>query len=129
VVANETNVEILIEPRSSDYDPSDHRWLAGVDDLKRLVKTALRDEDGDLIERETIVEGHKGGIAELLLALGTSGAISATVMAFRAWLAGGRNREIVVTRREGDKQTRISVKTVGVSEKHLLEQLQTALAK
>jgi hypothetical protein len=125
----ESDVEILIEPRSLDYDASDPRWLDTVDELRNDVKVALRGEDGEIVEREQDAAGHKGGIVELVLALGSSGAISAAVMVCKAWLESGRNREIVITRREGDKETKISVQAVGVSEAHLLEQMRTALAK
>jgi hypothetical protein len=121
-------LEIVVEPHSLDHDPSDARWIDALDELKAGVKAALRDEDGDLDERETDVEGHKGGVDLLVLALGSSGAITAAASAFKAWLVSGRNREIVIKRREGGRVTEVSVKTVGIGEEHLLEQLRAALS-
>jgi hypothetical protein len=122
-----TGSEIVIQPRSEDLDPSDRRWIEAVADLKREVKEALRDEDGTLQERETPMAGTKGGVPELVLALGTSGAISAAVVAFKAWLAQGRSREIRIQRREGGKTTEVSITGVGLNEKHFVEQIEAVL--
>ncbi|HSY24973.1 MAG TPA: hypothetical protein VK841_22770 [Polyangiaceae bacterium] len=121
------SLEIAIEPRSGDYDPGDSRWLDAVDELKQEVTAALRGQEGDLVERGRPVAGTKGELEDLILVLGSSGAITAAVTAFKAWLASGRNREIVLRRREDDHVTEVSVRGVGVTEKELIAQLQAVM--
>lgn len=127
-VEGQSDVSIVIEPRSEDYDPNDPRWLDAVEQLKRDLKRALSDQDGALTTRERDAAGYKGGIEEIILALGTSGAISAAVVAFKAWLADGRKRQIVVTTRDGSQVTEVSVMAVGMSEEVVAERIRAALS-
>lgn len=83
--------EMSIEPRSVDYRPDDHRWggqVAGlIADLNRQV---------DVERRGSPVDGTKGTLDELVIALGSAGAFTATVECLRAWLGRDRSRRIDV---------------------------------
>ncbi len=57
----ENNIEIIIEPHNDDYDPSDNRWLAQVNDL---VSDCER-EVGEVRKNVTPVEGQKGGNSDI----------------------------------------------------------------
>jgi hypothetical protein len=93
---------ILVTPSHAALDPSDDRFLAQVNDLLADLKAC----GGQVERRVTPVPGRKGGLEEILLALGTSGAITAAVEIIKAWLARDRNRSLVVgVDHEGKKET------------------------
>jgi hypothetical protein len=124
-------VEIRIEPQSEEYDPNDSRWLETVDALKHDLRRKLPDHDGDLRERERIVPGQKGVEVDLVLALGSSGAIAAAIEVIKAWLADGRNttRRLVCERRAGTHVKRVVVTVDGIGEKEAFDLMKAALSE
>jgi hypothetical protein len=86
-------VEFVIEPRSDRFDPDDPRWSRQVTDLCRTVRTEI----GGFRREVSAVEGSKGGVETLILALGSAGAISGAVEAFRAWLGRSQDRSLTIT--------------------------------
>lgn len=83
--------ELAIEPRNAEYDPDDDRWRDQVATLYADLHAQV-----DTVRRGRPVEGTKGTIDQLIIALGSAGAFSAVVDCFRAWLGRDRDRRIDV---------------------------------
>lgn len=117
-------LEVSIEPSSTDYANDDPGWRAQVVSLR----TALRDADlNDVRRRETPAPGHKAGVEEVVLALGTSGAITAAVEVIRAWLARDRTRRLTLRYRDGDRDVSVDVDGTTVSDSTMRSALTSAL--
>ena len=117
-------LEVSIEASSTDYAADDPGWRAQVVSLR----TALRDADLDDVRRqETPAPGHKAGVEEVILALGTSGAITAAVEVIRAWLARDRSRRLTVRYRDGDRDVSVDVDGTMVSNETMESALTAAL--
>lgn len=86
-------VELVLEARNAEYDENDPRWAGQVADLHDM----LRSEAGDVRRQITPVAGRKGGIEQVILALGSAGAFSAAVAVIRMWLARDRKRVLEVS--------------------------------
>jgi len=95
-------VQFQISPVNDDYDPNDDRWL---DQVNELVFD-LQKEVGDVRQESTAVEGKKGAVAGLILALGSAGAIKAAADMFKTWLDRDQSRELIITvKRNGKTET------------------------
>src|SRR5262245_42309357 len=88
--ASGPSVDIVVEAASGRFDENDPRWQAQVADLHETLKTA----GGDVKKRITPVPGRKGGIEEVILALGSAGVFTNAITAFRSWLKRDRGREL-----------------------------------
>jgi Effector Associated Constant Component 1 len=86
-------LELQLEPSSDRYAADDDRWLDQVSGLY----TSLREDVGGLRRESTVTEGHKCAIETVILALGTSGALTATIEALRVWLGRDRSRRMKIT--------------------------------
>ena len=102
--------EIIIQPLSSAYDPGDERWLGQVQGLLASLNANV----GEVRKEVTPVAGQKGGVVEIIIALGSAGAITAAVEVFKMWLNRDATREIVITTKvkDGTKTTRITGKNI-----------------
>lgn len=89
--SGDRRLEVVVEPRSDDYDEADDRWRAQVGTLYQDLSTRV-----DTFQRGRAVPGTKGTVDEVILALGSSGALTAAVECFRAWLQRDKNRSIDV---------------------------------
>ena len=90
-VIGDRPLELALVPRSADYDPDDERW--------RTQVAAFRDElaaQADIFQRGRSSPGTKGTVDELIVALGSSGVLTAVVECFRAWLQRDKSRSIDV---------------------------------
>jgi hypothetical protein len=87
----ERTFEVEVEPHNEQYDPDDERWREQV----ATLYTDLHAEVGTAI-REQAVEGTKGSIDQLIIALGSAGAFTAAVDCLRAWLERDRYRRVDV---------------------------------
>jgi Effector Associated Constant Component 1 len=87
---DETPLNLTLTAQSDRYDEDDDRWLEQVAELRR----DLRDEAGVALVPPAAEAGKKGASADLILALGTAGAFTATVDMLRAWLARDKTRKI-----------------------------------
>ncbi len=97
-----TEVQFKIEPINEDYDPSDDRWL---DQVNELVND-LQSDVGNVHKEVQAVEGKKGGVEALILALGSAGAITAAVDMFKTWISRDQSRELEISvERGGEVQT------------------------
>ena len=83
--------EVAVEPYNDQYDPDDDRWR----DQVAVLYTEL-DAQVDTVRRGHPVEGVKGAIDQLIIALGSAGAFNAAVNCLRAWLGRDRDRRIDV---------------------------------
>ena len=77
---------------SSALPSSDQRWRNQVDGLL----TDLKRNGGEVRKEVTPVDGAKGGLEAIILALGSSGAIAGAVTVFRAWLKRSDDRVIEI---------------------------------
>lgn len=75
---------------STSFPSSDQRWRNQVDGLLGDLKRSA----GEVRKEITPVAGQKGGTEAIILALGSSGAITAAVAIFKAWLSRSADREI-----------------------------------
>jgi|SRR6516165_6030094 hypothetical protein len=87
----DSTFEVTVEARNEQYDPDDVRWL----DQVATLYTDLHAEVG-AVKRGDPVKGTKGTIDQLIIALGSAGAFTATVDCLRAWLERDRNRRVEV---------------------------------
>ena len=80
--------ELKLTLTSDALPSSDARWIKQVDALLADLKRNA----GEVRKEITPVAGQKGGAQAIILALGSSGAITAAVAIFRAWLARSGDR-------------------------------------
>lgn len=93
---------LTIQPSHSTYDPNDDRWMTQVN----LLLADLKAGGTDVERKVTPVAGKKGGIETIILALGTSGVITAAVEIIKAWLARDKKRTLeLAIDRDGKKET------------------------
>ncbi len=103
---------------STAFPPNDPRWRPQVEHLLADLKRA----GGDLRREVTPVAGTKGGLESIVLALGTSGAITAAVTAFQAWIGRSQDRVVTITRKgKGGKKVTYTVDARNVSDATFLE--------
>ena len=89
--SGDRRLELVVEPRSDDYDEADDRWRAQVGTLYEELA-----DRADTYRRGSSVPGTKGTVDQVILALGSSGALTAAVECFRAWLQRDKSRSIDV---------------------------------
>lgn len=101
-----STVEVAISTQTAKYAPDSPQWRREV----AALNTDLHRETGSATTRSTPMPGTKGGIVEIILALGTSGALVSAVQVFRAWLGRDKTRSITVSwTDEDDKERRLTV--------------------
>lgn len=109
---------------TSDALPSnDQRWRNQVDGLLADLKRNA----GEVRREITPVPGKKGGVEEIILALGSSGAITAAITIFRAWLARSADRSIEIEGKVGDRAVKLKLSGQNIDEKTM--RLALGLAK
>jgi hypothetical protein len=91
-------VEVAISTETAKYAPDSPQWRREVADLH----TELRREIGSVTTQSTNLPGTRGGVVEIILALGTSGALVSAVQVIRAWL--GRDKTRTITAAWTDEQ-------------------------
>ena len=101
--SGDRRLELVVEPRNDDYDPADDRWRAQVGTLYAELADQV-----DTYRRGRSVPGTKGTIDEVILALGSSGALTAVVECFRAWLQRDKSRSIDVRWDEDGVERRVT---------------------
>jgi hypothetical protein len=117
-------IKVALAASDEDYDPDDPGWRQQLGALHR----ALVDAEIDIHLRAEPVDGEKGGVTELVLTLGTSGAISAAVAVIQNWLSRERRRQVTVTIDDGGPVT-YSVDGASASDTTIKEILVAALAQ
>jgi len=81
--------KVAVEPLNHQYDPDDDRWRDQVATLYADLHVQV-----DTVRRARPVEGAKGAVDQVIIAMGSAGAFQAVVDCFRAWLGRDRDRRI-----------------------------------
>jgi len=103
--------ELRIEPGTAKFDPDDDRWRNQVAQLY----SGLRDQAGAEVRRRHVgVEGTKGGIDTVILALGSAGAFTAAAEYLRAWLGRDKSRTLDVTWSADGQEHSVSIRGDGM---------------
>ncbi len=85
--------ELALHPASDRFDADDERWQEQVS----LLFQELQRDVGGLCRRREAVDGTKGGVETVVLALGSAGAFTAGLEMLRAWLARDRSRRLDIS--------------------------------
>jgi hypothetical protein len=117
-----SSLELVVEPRSERFDEADSRWREQVGALYR----DLRRDVGDVRRESTPAAGTKGATTDIILALGSSGALTAAVTMFRAWLDRDRTRVLELEWMDGEQPKKLSVRAHDVDENTFDELVRTA---
>ena len=110
-------MELTIKPQSDRFDEDDARWR----DQVVAFHSDLRAEVGGTRLARTPAPGKKSPAADIILALGSSGALSAAVTMFRAWLSRDRTRSLKISWRDGDKERSLSVRAEDLNDETFKE--------
>ena len=115
-----SSLELVVEPRSERFDEADSRWREQVGAFYRQLRT----EVGDV--RTTPEAGAKGATTDIILALGSSGALTAAVTMFKAWLDRDKTRALEIEWTDGDRRRTLSIRGTDVGEETFDELVQAA---
>ena len=102
-----TDTKWLLRPSSAAFASDDLRWIAQIKTLTDSLRTAT---DGLHFEEQPPRSGEKGNVAEIILALGTSGAIAAVLSAFKLWLGRSSDRRIELIIEKAGKKVGYTLK-------------------
>jgi hypothetical protein len=117
-----SSLELVIEPRSERFDEADARWREQVGALYRDLRRDL----GDVRRESTPVAGAKGATTDIILALGSSGALTAAVTMFKVWLGRDKTRVLELEWMDDDQPRRLSIRGTDVDEDTFDELVRTA---
>jgi hypothetical protein len=108
---------------TSDALPSsDRRWQNQVDSLL----SDLKRNAGEVHKEITPVDGQKGGAQAIILALGSSGAITAAVAVFRSWLARSADRSIDIEGKIDGREVKLKLTGRNIDETTIRQALKLA---
>ncbi|WP_205324074.1 hypothetical protein [Glycomyces sp. YM15] len=88
-----STVDVVISAETAKYAPDSPQWRREVAALHSELQSAT----GAAATRSTPVPGARDGIVQVILALGSSGALISAVQVFRAWLGRDKTRTITAT--------------------------------
>lgn len=116
--------EIAVEPCNENYDPDDEGW-------RDQVATLYQDLDAgfDTVRRTQPVEGTKGAVDQLIIALGSAGVFAAVVDCLRAWLGRDRDRRIDVRWVENGEERSVTLTGEAVDARTVREIAKAAVAR
>jgi hypothetical protein len=109
----QVGVKLVLEAESG-FERRDPRWLEETSEFHEDLRSALRKEDANLSEHALSGDGNKGSEVEIILALGSSGALGVALAAFRAWLGRDTRRSIHVKLATPDGEKSFAIDTKGV---------------
>jgi hypothetical protein len=121
--AAEETFEVAVEPRNEEYDPDDERWR----DQVATLYAELHAEVG-AVKRGRPVEGAKGTLDQLIIALGSAGAFTAAVDCLRSWLERDRFRRVDVKWDENGEERSVTL-TGGAVDVDAIRELTQAVDK
>jgi hypothetical protein len=107
-------IAVRIDPASTVYDANDAGWRKQAATLGTSLTAA---NIGAVSKAGDAAEGSKGTLETLIIALGSSGAITAAVEIFRGWLSRDRSRRLRVTIDSSDGKTTIELDGTSTSDK------------
>ena len=116
--------EVAVEPHNDSYDPDDDGW-------RDQVATLYADLDAqvDTVRRGRPVEGAKGAVDQLVIALGSAGVFGAVVDCLRAWLGRDRDRRIDVRWVENGVERSVTLTGEAVDARTVREVAKAAVAR
>lgn len=97
-----STVDVVISTETAKYAPDSPQWRRET----AALHSDLQRETGAVTTQSTPAPGTKGSAAEIILALGTSGALVSAVQVFRAWLGRDKTRSITATWTDEDGRER-----------------------
>jgi hypothetical protein len=118
-----SELEISIKPQSEKYSTEDSRWQSQIDDLI----TDFQKQIGTVRKNITPEPGKKSGLEEILVSLGTSGAITAMIKIFKTWLDRDKTRNIKIKTVRDGKVEEFEINSTGIKTKFLEETLNKML--
>lgn len=120
----DSTIEVALVPEDVELSLGEAQWPSHVRSLTRQ----LRSHDVFVRERATApVPGQKGAASEIILALGSSGAIAAAIGVVHGWLNQRSTRRVrVILEDEGHKQV-IELRADGLSDESARAALVEAL--
>jgi Effector Associated Constant Component 1 len=114
-------IDVEVEVASDVFAADDDRWVDEVDRFHRELEDRL---GRDIVRRDTRpIPGMKGGLASIVVSLGSAGAFTAAATAFKDWLGRAGDRSLTV--RVGGQVVKVSGKNV--KDDTLLETLRVAV--
>jgi len=116
--------EVVVEPHNDHYDPDAEGW-------RDQVATLYADLDAqvDTARRARPVEGAKGTVDQLIVALGSAGVFAAVVDCLRAWLGRDRDRRIDVRWVENGQERSVTLTGEAVDARTVREIAKAAVAR
>jgi Effector Associated Constant Component 1 len=119
-----TAFEVAVEPRNDRYDPDDEGWRAQVAALYKDL-----DAQAGTVRRGRPVEGTKGAVDQVIVALGSAGVFTAVVDCLRAWLGRDRDRRIDVRWVENGQERAVMLTGEAVDNKTVREIAKAAVTR
>jgi hypothetical protein len=116
--------EVAVEPRNDSYDPDDNGWR---DQVATLY--ADLDAQADTVRGGRPVEGAKGAVDQLVIALGSAGVFGAVVDCLRAWLGRDRDRRIELRWVENGVERSVTLTGEAVDVRTVREVAKAAVAR
>jgi hypothetical protein len=116
--------EVVVEPRNDTYDRDDDRWRAQI-----AAFTTELDAVADTAQRARPVAGTKGALTEVVVALGSAGAFTATVECLRAWLGRDRSRRVDLRWDEGGVERRMTLTGDAIDSQTVREIAKAAMSR
>lgn len=117
------DLKFSVTPLSEKFDRHDPRWLAQKEELTRELKRGATD-----VRKEVVpVEGMKGGLETLIVAIGGSQIIPGIIELIKTWISRDKTRKVQVTVERNGDPVKITLDSTGIDKKMLKEVLETAL--
>jgi Effector Associated Constant Component 1 len=116
--------EVAVEPRNDSYDPDDQGW-------REQIATLYQDLDAQVgtVRRGRPVEGAKGAVDQVIVALGSAGMFTAVVDCLRAWLGRDRDRRIDVRWVENGRERSVTLTGESVDNQTIREIAKAAVTR
>ena len=117
-------LEVTVEPHNDHYDCDDEGWRV-------QVGTLYQDLDAQVgtVRRGRPVEGAKGAVDQVIVALGSAGVFTAVVDCLRAWLGRDRDRRIDVRWVENGQERSVTLTGESVDNKTIREIARAAVTR
>jgi Effector Associated Constant Component 1 len=116
--------EVAVEPHNDSYDPDDEGWRA---QIARLYQDL--DAQVGTVRRERPVEGAKGAVDQVIVALGSAGVFTAVVDCLRTWLGRDRDRRIDVRWVENGQERSVTLTGEAVDNQTVREVAKAAVVR